>query len=100
MFGFGILDSYVGRSGWRPAAATAVIVGLLIGDAYRRHRNYGGMDVAVWFDVLAIPAVVAMGQRSARQVTRVAALAVPLGIVGLAVVAGPDWIEQILIEGF
>lgn len=99
----GILGAELGRTGWRSAAATAAIVGLLLGEAYRRQTDYGStgsIDVAVLFGVLAVLVVVAMGPRSLGQTARVVVLAVPLAVLGLAVVSGPDWIEQILIGGF
>jgi len=97
---FGLLGFFAPRSDWKGAGATAVVLGLLLGDAYRRFANWGGIDVAVAVDVLAAIAVFVIASRANRRPVMTLALTVATAFLGFVVISAPDFIEQGLIQGF
>jgi hypothetical protein len=97
---FGWLFSRVGRQDRAGAVATAAGVGLLVGDAFRRSWNYGGVDPAVGVaTVVGIVVVLALGVRSPRQLALVALWTPPMAVLGVLLVSAPDALEQLLITG-
>lgn len=97
---FGLLGSFAPRTDWRGAAATATLLGLLLGDAYRRYSNWGGFDAAVTVDVIAAIAVFLIASKFNRRPLLTLGLTVATAVLGLLVVSAPDFIQQVLIEGF
>jgi hypothetical protein len=97
---FGLLGSRAARADWTGAAATAAVLGLVLGDAYRRFANWGGVDAAVTVDVLAAVAAFVVGSRFNRRPLLTLGLTVGTTVLGFLVVSAPDHLEQVLIEGF
>jgi ABC-type Mn2+/Zn2+ transport system permease subunit len=76
---FGLLGFFAVRRDWKGARATAVLLGLLLADAYRRFSNWG-VDVAVIVDVLAAHAVFIIASRYNRKPLLTLSLTVGTGI--------------------
>jgi hypothetical protein len=92
--------SWAGRPGPAGALGTAAVVGLLLGDAYRRVHGYGSAaPVLVAFTVLAVVAVLALTVRTWSRLAQVAAFAVPCAVLGFLLVSAPDLLEQFLFTG-
>lgn len=96
---FGLLGAVAAWQDWRGAAATAVLLGLLLGDAWRRGTTYR-LDVAVAVDLLAAVVVFVIAARANRHPALTLGLTVITSGVGFLVVSAPDFIEQLMIEGF
>ncbi len=92
----GLVFGPIGRADLRGSLGTAAAAGLVIADAVRR-ADHGGVDVLAVAAVVTVALVFARGVRSWRQAGRVAALVVPLGLVGFLLASGPDIIEQFLV---
>jgi Family of unknown function (DUF6518) len=95
----GLLGATAARRDWPGAAATAALLGLLIGDAYRR-LSYWGLDVAVVVDAVAVVVVFGLATRVNRRPLLTLALSGVAAIGGFVVVSAPDLLEQLLVEGF
>jgi hypothetical protein len=95
---FGLLGYIAARSDWRGAAATAVPLGLLLGDAYRRLADWG-MDVAVAADVLLAIVLFVAATRVNRRAVLTLLLTVVTAGAGFLAVSAPDFREQLFIEG-
>lgn len=93
----GTAGAWAARPDWRGPAATAALVGLLLGDAYRRLDGYGP-DVAVTVDLLAAVAVFLVATRANRRPVATLAWTVLAAAAGFAVVSAPDLLEQVLVE--
>ena len=97
---FGLLGSFAARTDRTGAVAAAALLGLLLGDALRRYLNFGSVDAAVLVDLLAAAAVFAVASPRNRRPVLTLALTAVATVVGYLLVSAPDFIEQILIEGF
>jgi hypothetical protein len=92
--------SWAGHPGRTGALGTAAVVGLLVGDAYRRSHNFGiEAPVIVAFTVLAVVAVLCATVRSWSQLPLVTGFTVPCAPIGFFLVSAPDLLEQLLITG-
>jgi hypothetical protein len=96
----GSVFSWAGRPGRVGAMGTAAVIGLLVGDAYRRSHNFAAeVSVLEIFTAVAVVAVLCATVRSWSQLALVAGFAVPCAIVGFFVVSAPDLLEQFLLSG-
>jgi hypothetical protein len=96
----GLLASFAARSDRTGAAAAAALLGLVLGDALRRYINWGGVDVAVLVDLLAAAVMFTVAVRRNGRPALTFAWTVVAAVVGYLLVSVPDFIEQILFEGF
>ncbi|MGX5656931.1 DUF6518 family protein [Geodermatophilus nigrescens] len=96
---FGLLGATAARPDWRGAAATAALLGLLLGEAYRRSSEWG-VDAAVAIDAAAAVLVFAVATGVNRRPMLTLALTAVAAVIGFGVVSTPDLLEQWLIEGF
>ena len=94
----GLLGASATRRDWYGPAATAALLGLLLGDAWRRLASYGP-DIAVTVDLLATVVILAVATRANRRPELTAAMTVVAALAGFVVVSAPDFLEQVLIEG-
>ena len=94
----GLLGASATRRDWYGPAATAALLGLLLGDAWRRLAGYG-MDVAVTVDLSAVIVILAVATRANRRPALTVALTVVAALAGFVVVSLPDVLQQIVIEG-
>jgi hypothetical protein len=93
---FGLAASCAARRDrWGPVA-TAVLLGLLLGDAYRRLHDRGP-DIAVAVDLLAAVVVSLVVIRANRRPGRTLAWTLLAAIAGFAVVSAPDALQQALL---
>ncbi len=96
---FGLLGATAARTDRWGAAAAAALLGLLLGDAYRRLSAWG-MDAAAVFDLVAVVLVFAQATRVNRRPLLTLALSAVAAVGGFVVVSAPDLLEQLMIEGF
>ena len=91
----GVIASRIGPPGWLAAAAAALLMGLLLADAYHWYHTW---DAACpWPSPSAASIVIAaLGHRSRRQIGYTAVLLVPGTIVGSVLVSAPDWAQELL----
>ncbi len=95
---FGLLGATAARRDWRGAAAIAALLGLLLGEAYRRSSDWG-LDVAVAVDVVAAVLVFAVATRVNRRPLLTLALTAVAAVVGFVVVSAPDVLELLPVAG-
>jgi hypothetical protein len=91
----GMVASRIGPPGWLPAAAGALLMGLLLADAYHWYDAWD-QDLPIAFALVGIIVVGALGHRSWRQVGGTAVLLIPGTIVGYLVTSVPDWAQAYL----
>lgn len=97
---FGLSFRLAGRDDRWGVLATAAIVGLLLGDAFRQIRFAPADEPALTlFTVAAVSLVLWLGSRSPPQLFRISALAIPLTVVGFVVATAPDLLEQLIFTG-
>ena len=91
----GLIASRVGSPGWLSAAAAALLMGLVLTDAYQWYRTWGeGLSLAV--ALIAAAAIAVLGFRSWHQISCIAILLVPGIVAGYFIVSVPDWGREIL----
>jgi hypothetical protein len=95
---FGLLGSNASRRDWRGPAATAGLIGLLLGEAFRRQINWG-LDVAVGVDLFLAVAVFVTAAAVNRRTWLTLALTVGTAAVGFVAVSAPDFLQQVLVTG-
>jgi hypothetical protein len=95
---FGLLGAVAPRREWRGATATAVLLGLIVGEAYRRFSGLGP-DLVFALDVFLAVAVFAVATRDNRRPALTLILTIGAAVPGFLIVSGPDFIQQLLIEG-
>ena len=96
----GAAGSCIGKQGWLGVGATALVIGLLLGDAYRRAHDYG-VDVAAALDMIAALSILdyhSYNSRSLRQGLAVIGVTIPMTVVGYVLIVLPNWLQQILLE--
>ncbi len=93
--GLGFVCSRIGRLGWLAAGSSAVITALLIVEAYQRYRDYGDVLPAACA-VVATAVVLAVGNRTGRQLIRTAYMLVPASLSVSLILTAPDWIQTTL----
>jgi hypothetical protein len=89
--------SFVGRADLRGTLASAAAVGLLVADAARRTVGWSPDPAVLVLCVLSVVVVLAIGARSRAQLLAVVAGSVPCAVLGGALVAAPDLLEQFLL---
>lgn len=90
----------IGTPGHAGSIGTAIAVGLLVGDAWRRTWfGPAGAWVLIGFAVLAIAAVLIVAVRSGRQLLPIAGWSAPASVLAVALVSAPDALEQVLVTG-
>lgn len=93
--GLGLLASGIGRTGWLSAAISATTAALMLVDAYQWSTDHaaGLPEVAAMIGTVV---VLAIGDRSGRQLLRTTWLLIPAVLLASAVIAAPDQIRTIL----
>ena len=90
----GVIASRIGRPGWIPAGASALLMGLLLADAYRWYDTWTE-DLPMAAAFVGVIAIAALGQRTWRQIGYTAVLLVPGTVVGYLLVSAPDWAQRL-----
>lgn len=96
----GLLGARLHRRGWLAAAATASVCALIAVDAYRTESRDGllnNVGPVAPLAVVAISMIVLMGPRSVRHLARIGILVPPAIALSYAILALPDWAEQMLL---
>ena len=91
----GVIASRIGRSGWLPAAASALFMGLLLADAYSWYSTRGD-DLPIGAAIVGVIVIAILGERTWRQLGYTALLLIPGTVVGAFLVAAPDWAQRVL----
>jgi len=91
----GVIASRIGPPGWWAAAASALLMGLLLADAYHWYHTWDGA-LPIAFALAGVVVIAAMGHRTRRQIGYTAVLLIPGTIVGSVLVAAPDWAQELL----
>lgn len=89
----GAVGSRIGRPGWVPAAASALLMGLLLADAYRWYSTWDE-DLPMGAAIAGVIVIAALGHRTWRQVGYTALLLVPGTVAGTLLVSAPDWAQR------
>ena len=90
----GVIASRIGRPGWLPAAASALLMGLLLADAYRWYGAWNE-DLPIGAAIVGVIVIAALGHRTWRQIGYTALLLIPGTVAGYLLVSAPDWIQRI-----
>lgn len=88
----GIVASRIGPPGWAPAAAGALLMGLLLADAYHWYHTWD-QDLPMAFALAGIVVIGALGHRSWRQIGYTAVMLIPGTVLGYIVTSIPDWAQ-------
>ncbi len=88
----GIVASRIGAPGWMPAAAGALLMGLLLADAFHWYDT-GGQDLPMAFAIAGIVVVGALGHHSWRQIGYTAVMLIPGTALGYLLTSIPDWAQ-------
>lgn len=88
----GLIATPIGRPGWWSAAASALVMGLLLADAYLWNADYGD-DLPMAFALGGVGVITALGHRTWRQIGYTAALLGPGTVAGYLVISLPDWAQ-------
>ena len=91
----GVVASRIGRPGWLPAAASALLMGLLLADAYSWY-DANADDLPMAAAIVGVVVIAALGQRTWRQIGYTALLLVPGTVVAQLLVSAPDWAQRFL----
>lgn len=89
----GVIASRIGRPGWVPAAASALVMGLLLADAYRWYSTWDE-DLPMGAAIAGVIVIAAMGERTWRQLGYTALLLIPGTVAGAFLVSAPDWAQR------
>lgn len=88
----GLVASRIGGAGWVAAGASALVMGLLLADAFHWYATWD-QDLPMAFALAGVIVIGALGHRTWGQLGRTAVLLVPGTIVGYLVVSAPDWAQ-------
>jgi hypothetical protein len=94
----GLLGSRAPHPSWQGAAASAALLGVLLGEAYRRYTGYGP-DIAVGVALLLAAALYVVTVRRNRQPVLTLVFTALASVAGLLLVSAPDLVEQLLVRG-
>lgn len=95
----GVVASYAPRQDLPGSVTTALILGLLLGDAGVRLRNYG-VDPAVLLDAAGAALLAALTFRTLSKVVTVLGLLPLAFVLGYTAVSVPNLVEQLYAERF
>jgi hypothetical protein len=73
-----------------PAAASALLMGLLLADACRWHSTWGE-DLPMAAAIVGVIVIAVLGERTWRQIGYTALLLIPGAVTGAFLVSAPDW---------
>ena len=90
----GLIASRIGRPGWGPAAASALLMGLLLADAYRWYATWDE-DLPMGAAIVGVIVIVLLGERTRRQIGYTALLLIPGTVAGAFLVSAPDWAQRV-----
>ena len=88
-----MIASRIGRPGWVAAAASPMLMGLLLADAYRWHSAWDE-DLPMGAAIAGVIVLAAMGERTWRQIGYTALLLIPGTVAGAFLVSAPDWAQR------
>jgi len=90
----GLIASRIGRPGWVPAAASALLMGLLLADAYRWYATWDE-DLPMGAAIVGVIVIALLGERTWRQIGYTALLLIPGTVAGAFLVSAPDWAQRV-----
>lgn len=89
----GVVASRVGQPGWLAAAASALLMGLLLADAYHCYDTWQeALPMAA--ALVGVVVIAVLGARTWRQIGDTAVLLVPGTAVGFLMISAPDWAQR------
>ncbi len=91
----GVIASRIGQPGWSGAAAAALLMGLLLADAYQWYDTWDEA-LPMSFALVGTVVIAVLGHRSWRQIGETVVLLIPGTIAGYFVISAPDWVQQVL----
>lgn len=89
----GVIASRIGRPGWVPAAASALLMGLLLADAYRWYSTWDE-DLPMGAAIVGVIVIALLGERTWRQIGYTALLLIPGTVAGAFLVSAPDLAQR------
>ena len=89
----GVIASRIGKPGWLPAAASALLMGLLLADAYRWYSTWGE-DLPMGAALVGVTVIAVLGDRTWRQIGCTALLLIPGIVAGYLLVTAPDLAQR------
>lgn len=92
----GWMASSIGRSGWLPAAVSAIAIALPAVEAYQRSTEYSDAKPVYFVALLGAVAVLSIGDRQGRQLLRTLYMMIPAVLLAAAVLAGPDVVRSLI----
>ena len=89
----GVIASRIGRPGWVPAAASALLMGLLLADAYRWYSTWDE-DLPIGAAIVGVIVLALLGERTWRQIGYTTLLLIPGAVAGHLLVSAPDLAQR------
>jgi hypothetical protein len=91
----GAVASRIGQPGWLAAAASALLMGLLLADAYHWYSTWRE-DLPMALALAGVVVIAVLGHRTWRQLGLTAVLLIPGTVVGYLLISVPDWAQHLV----